>query len=198
MRRSPGDTTHDRRQSIAKQEKLMSPVLKRATPDHSWPSPVPSRLQHVAPIQRRRRASISASATASASAMPSASAQSDDSIDDRAEDVLDDVAGEPDFPLEGFGSLWTLAPIRSNRQSCGSTPRPRDRRKHPAAGTTVPGFTVTDDALWACVSRRRSNRSGDEQITGEVGFETGQVVGRLASGNGSVWRSASRVACRTS
>ena len=50
------------------------------------------------------------SAAVSAGAAPSASAATVDSIDDRAEATLADVTGEPDWPLEGFGSMWALAP----------------------------------------------------------------------------------------
>ncbi len=48
------------------------------------------------------------SAAASSSAIPSASAQAVDSIEDRADVILYNVTGEPDWPLEGFGSLWVL------------------------------------------------------------------------------------------
>jgi len=103
--------------------------------------------------------------------------------------VLDNVTGEPDFPLEGFGSMWALASDQEQPAILRIDPATTEIvASIPLPGRQCQGFTATDDALWACVNGGvvRIDPTTNE-ITGEVPFETGQVVGRLAYGDGSVW-----------
>ena len=129
------------------------------------------------------------SAAASSSAIPSASAQAGDSIEDRADVILDNVTGEPDWPLEGFGSLWVLTADQEEPAILRIDPETTESiASIPLPGQRCQGFTVTDDAVWACVTAGvvRIDPATNE-ITDEVAFETGQVWGRLAFGSGSVW-----------
>jgi streptogramin lyase len=133
--------------------------------------------------------SPSPSAASSPSSLPSASAPAADSIDDRAEAVLTDVTGEPDWPLEGFGSVWILAPDQEEPAILRLDPETNEIvTSIPLPGQRCQGSTVTDEAVWACVTAGVVRIDPETNaITGEVPFETGQVWGRLASGGGSVW-----------
>src|SRR5918999_2421791 len=64
-----------------------------------------------APPASPSSAAPSRTATVASSAIHAAtpSASAGDSIEDLAEATID-IAGEPDLPAEGFGSMWFLAP----------------------------------------------------------------------------------------
>lgn len=127
-------------------------------------------------------------ATALPSASPSASPAAD-SIEARADAVLADIPGEPDWPLEGFGSIWLLAPDSEEPALLRVDPETNEIVATVAiSGRLCQGFTVSDDAVWACSSDGvvRIDPATNE-ITGEVAFETTQVYSRLAFGSGSVW-----------
>ena len=130
-----------------------------------------------------------ASTATSSGASPSASAPTGDSIDDRAEASLENVAGEPDWPLEGFGSIWALAPDQEEPAMLRLDPATNEIvASIPLPGQRCQGSTVTEDAIWACVTAGVVRIDPETNaITGEVPFETGQVWGRLAYGSGSVW-----------
>ena len=130
-----------------------------------------------------------ASTATSSGASPSASAPTGDSIDDRAEAILENVAGEPDWPLEGFGSIWALAPDQEEPAMLRLDPATNEIvASIPLPGQRCQGSTVTEDAIWACVTAGVVRIDPETNaITGEVPFETGQVWGRLAYGSGSVW-----------
>jgi hypothetical protein len=134
-------------------------------------------------------ASHSASSTSSPDAQPSESAQAGESIDDRADAVLADVSGEPDFPLEGFGSVWALASDQDQPAILRIDPATTEIvASIPLPGRQCQGFTVAEDAVWACVDGGAVRIDpATNSITDEVPFETGQVWGRLAYGSGSVW-----------
>lgn len=130
-----------------------------------------------------------ATAAASPSAAPSASAPAGDAVEDQSVAILENVTGEPDWPLEGFGSLWLLAP---------DSDEPALLRVDPATneitaairlpGNICQGFTVTDDAVWACTPNGVVRIDpATNAITGEVTFDTPEVFSRLAFGAGSVW-----------
>ena len=58
----------------------------------------------------------------------------------------------------------------------------------PLPGQRCQGFTVSDDAVWACVTGGVVRIDPETNaITDEVPFETAQVWSRLAFGAGSVW-----------
>ena len=103
--------------------------------------------------------------------------------------MLDNVTGEPDFPLEGFGSVWALASDQEQPAILRIDPATTDIvASIPLPGRQCQGFTVTDDAVWACVDGGVVRIDpATNVITDEVPFETGQVWGRLAYGSGSVW-----------
>lgn len=118
----------------------------------------------------------------------SPSASAGQAVEDRAVAVLE-IVGEPDWPLEGFGSLWVLVPDQEE---------PAIVRVDPATnqviasillpGRVCQGFTVTDDAVWACVTDGAVRIDPETNaIDGEVAFETGAAFGLLAFGGGSVW-----------
>ena len=130
------------------------------------------------------------SAAASSSAIPSASAAGR-RLDRRPRRVIfENVTGEPDWPLEGFGSVWALT---ARPGGAGHPPaRPGDERDRspaiPLPGQRCQGFTVSDDAVWACVTGGVVRIDPETNaITDEVPFETAQVWSRLAFGGGSVW-----------
>lgn len=127
-------------------------------------------------------AESAASRSASPSAVPN-------SIEDRAEAVIADVAGEPDWPLEGFGSLWLLAADSEEPALLRLDPETNEIvATIPIPGRSCQGFTVTDDAVWACVDDGAARVDPEtNEIAGEVAFETGMVWSRLAFGGGSVW-----------
>ncbi len=129
-----------------------------------------------------------ATAAASPSASPSASAAGD-SIEDRAEVAIEDVAGEPDWPLEGFGSIWLLAADSEEPSLLRLDPATNEIiATVPIPGRGCQGFTVSEDALWACVDDGAVRIDpATNAIVGEVAFETGTVKSRLAFGDGSVW-----------
>jgi sugar lactone lactonase YvrE len=127
-------------------------------------------------------ANVSPSANASASA-------AGDSIEDRAEVVIEDVAGEPDWPLEGFGSVWFLAADSEEPSLLRLDPATNEIvASVPIPGRGCQGFTVSDDAVWACVDEGVVRIDpATNAIVGEVSFESGSVASRLAFGDGSVW-----------
>jgi hypothetical protein len=137
----------------------------------------------------RAPASQSASAAFSPDAEPSESAPAGDSIDDRADAVLANVTGEPDFPLEGFGSIWALASDQEQPAILRIDPATAEIiASIPLPGRQCQGFAATDDAIWACVDGGVVRIDpATNAITDKVPFETGQVWGRLAYGSGSVW-----------
>lgn len=127
-----------------------------------------------------------ATATLAPSPSPSAAAGS---IEDLADTILEDVAGEPDWPLEGFGSLWLLAPDSEEPSLVRLDPATNEILATVAIpGRGCQGFTVSDDALWACVDGGAVRIDPTTNaVVGEVAFETGAVWSRLAYGAGSVW-----------
>ena len=129
------------------------------------------------------------STAASSNAIPSASAQAGDSIDDRADLILDNVTGEPDWPLGGFGSLWVLTADQEEPAILRIDPETTEAiASIPLPGQRCQGFTVSDDAVWACVTGGVVRIDPETNaITDEVPFETAQVWSRLAFGAGSVW-----------
>lgn len=130
-----------------------------------------------------------ATVAASSSAAPSPAAPAGDAVEERAVAVLDNVAGEPDWPLEGFGSLWLLAPDSDAPSLLKIDPATNEiTATILLPGNICQGFTVTDDAVWACTpSGAVRIDPATDAITGEVTFETPEVFGRLAYGGGSVW-----------
>ena len=134
-------------------------------------------------------AASASQATATPAPSPTASASAPASVEDRAEAIFEDVAGEPDWPLEGFGSLWLLAP---------DSEEPSLLRVDPATneivasivlpGSVCQGFTMSDDAVWACTTTGVVRIDPETNaITHEVAFEAGPAFGSLAFGSGSVW-----------
>lgn len=99
------------------------------------------------------------------------------------------VHGGPDFPTEGFGSLWFLAP---------DSEQPSLVRVDPASNETVAtiplpdrlcqGFAITDEAVWVCTASgaARINPESNE-IDGDIEFDTGQFAGRWATDGRTVW-----------
>ena len=82
-----------------------------------------------------------ASTATSSGASPSASAPTGDSIDDRAEAILENVTGEPDWPLEGFGSIWALAPDQEEPAILRIDPATNEIvASIPLPGTALPGL----------------------------------------------------------
>ena len=140
----------------------------------------PSAPQPTTPAAGTANVSPSASASASAAG---------DSIEERAEVVIEDVAGEPDWPLEGFDSLWLLAPDSEEPSLLRLDPATNEIiATVPIPGNDCQGFTVSDDALWACVDDGAVRIDpATNAIVGEVAFETGMVWSRLAFGHDSVW-----------
>jgi streptogramin lyase len=129
-----------------------------------------------------------ATVAASPNDAPSPSAQAGEAAEDRAVAVID-IVGEPDWPMAGFGSMWVLVPDQE---------APAIARIDPATnaviasvllpGQVCQGFTVTDDAVWACVTGGVVRIDPEtNEITDEVAFETGAAFGSLAFGSGSVW-----------
>lgn len=109
-------------------------------------------------------------------------------IDDVAEAVIE-VSSGPDFPTEGFGSMWILAPDRGTPALVRVDPETNEEIARIALpGQLCQGFTVTDDAVWACTpdGAVRVDPSTNE-IVGSVAFDIGQFYGRLAAGAGSIW-----------
>jgi hypothetical protein len=138
----------------------------------------------VSPSAPQPTTPTSATATALASASPAA-----DSVEARADAVLADIQGEPDWPLEGFGSIWLLAPDSEEPALLRLDPETNEIVASVAiSGRLCQGFTVSDDAVWACSSDGvvRIDPATNE-ITGTVAFETAQVYSRLAFGSDSVW-----------
>ena len=140
--------------------------------------------------------SIVASATSTLIESPSPSPASLDptpdpnSIEARASAILEQE-GSPDWPAEGFGSLWLLVPD----QEMPSLLRVDPESLAIVAAIALPetsrqcqGFVVTDDAVWACTGEGavRIDPSSN-QIEGSVAFPVGQFLGRLAAGAGAVW-----------
>lgn len=99
------------------------------------------------------------------------------------------VDGGPDFPTEGFGSLWLLAP---------DSDQPSLVRIDPASNETVArirlpdrlcqAFAVTDEAVWACTASGAVRINPDSnEIDGDIEFDTGQFAGRWATDGEIVW-----------
>jgi hypothetical protein len=130
-----------------------------------------------------------ASASAAASPAPSPSASAVASIEDRADATLADVPGEADWPLEGFGSLWLLAPDQEEPSLLRVDPTTNETIASIALpGRSCQGFTVSDEAVWACTPDGAVRIDPETNaIVGEVAFETGMATSRLAFGSGSVW-----------
>lgn len=131
-------------------------------------------------------------AAATATTSPSASqsvAPAGESIEDRAEVTIEDVAGEPDWPLEGFGSIWLLAADSEEPSMLRLDPATNEIiATVPIPGRGCQGFTASDDALWACVDDGAVRIDpATNAIVGEVDFASGSVASRLAFGDGSVW-----------
>ena len=110
------------------------------------------------------------------------------SIDEVAELELD-IVGEPDWPTEGFGSIWAVAADQEE---------PAVVRIDPEDGTVLAtirtprqicqGMGFTEEAAWACTSDGVVRIDPEtNEITGEVAFETGAAYGRLASDGTSLW-----------
>lgn len=136
-------------------------------------------------------AAPSATVIASPSGASSLPAPVGDAVEDRADAILENIEGEPDWPLEGFGSLWLMAP---------DSDEPSLLRVDPATNEVIAaiglpgptrlcqGFTVTDDAVWACTPDGALRIDpATNSVAGEVTFEAAPVAGRLAFGSGSVW-----------
>jgi virginiamycin B lyase len=131
----------------------------------------------------------SATPSETASPVPTPSASTIASIDDLASAALEEVAGEPDWPLEGFGSLWLLAPDQEEPSLLRVDPMTNEIVATVGLpGNLCQGFTVSDDAVWVCTpsGAARVDPTTNE-IVGEVAFDTGEVFSRLAFGDGSVW-----------
>lgn len=118
---------------------------------------------------------------------PSASAAGE-SIEGRADATLD-IVGEPDWPLEGFGSMWAVAPDQEDPAIVRIDPTTNEVVASVLLpGQVCQGFTVTEDAVWACVTAGVARIDPETNaITDEVAFETGAARGSLAYGSGSVW-----------
>ena len=103
--------------------------------------------------------------------------------------MFEDVTGEPDWPLEGFGSVWALVPDQEEPAILRIDPATNEIiASVPLPGQRCQGFTVSDDAVWACVTGGVVRIDPETNaITDEVPFETAQVWSRLAFGAGSVW-----------
>jgi hypothetical protein len=132
--------------------------------------------------------SVSEPSPTAATAAASPSSAAGDSIEGRA-DVTLDLVGEPDWPLEGFGSMWVLAPDQEEPQLVRIDPETNEVVASVALpGQVCQGFTMSDDAVWACVSAGVVRIDPEtNEITDEVAFETGAAFGSLAFGGGSVW-----------
>ncbi len=123
-----------------------------------------------------------------ASDSPSLSDAAGESVEERA-DVVFSLEGEPDWPLEGFGSMWVLAPDQDEPAIIRIDPEANDQvASIPLPGQVCQGFTMSDDAVWACVTAGVVRIDPEtNEITDEVEFETGAAFGSLAFGSGSVW-----------
>jgi streptogramin lyase len=123
-----------------------------------------------------------------ASEAPSPSEPAGDSIEGRADTILD-LVGEPDWPLEGFGSMWVLAPDQEEPKIVRIDPETNEViASIQLPGQVCQGFAMSDDAVWACVTAGVVRIDPEtNEITDEVAFETGAAWGSLAYGSGSVW-----------
>lgn len=124
-------------------------------------------------------------ASASASAAPSGAGLD---IEDEAEAVLE-VSFGPDWPMEGFGSMWVLAPDGGTPAIVRIDPETNEEIARIALpGQLCQGFIVSDDAVWVCTpdGAVRVDPASNE-IVASVAFDVGQFYGRLAAGAGSVW-----------
>ena len=130
-----------------------------------------------------------ATAVASPTSAPSPSEPIGESVEGRAEAILENIAGEPDWPLEGFGSLWLLAPDSEQPSLLRVDPTTNEIvASILLPGNLCQGFTVSDDAVWVCTPDGAVRVDpATNTIVGEVTFETGEVFSRLAFGSGSVW-----------
>ena len=135
--------------------------------------------------------SSSGAATPTTPASASASPEPSDTgldIEDEAEATIE-VSFGPDFPTEGFGSMWILAPDRGTPALVRIDPDTNEElARIDLPGQLCQGFTVSDDAVWVCTpdGAVRVDPSTNE-IVGSVVFEVGQFYGRLAAGAGAVW-----------
>lgn len=120
---------------------------------------------------------------------PSAS-PAGDTIDDRAGTTIA-VDGGPDWPTEGFGSIWLLAPDSNNPSLVRLNPETNEEVvRIELPGRLCQGFNVTEDAVWVCAPEGVVRVDPETNaIAGSVSFNAPQVpvFGRLAVGAGSVW-----------
>lgn len=112
------------------------------------------------------------------------------SIEARASAILEEE-GSPDWPAEGFGSLWLLAPDQETPSLLRVDPETVAvvaTIALPESSRECQGFVVTDDAVWACTGEGadRIDPTSNE-IVGSVAFPVGRFYGRLAAGAGAVW-----------
>jgi hypothetical protein len=112
------------------------------------------------------------------------------SIEARASAILE-LEGSPDWPAEGFGSLWLLAPDQETPSLLRIDPESLAvvaTIALPETARQCQGFVVTDDAVWVCTGEGAARIDpGSNQIVGSVAFAVGQSIGRLAAGAGAVW-----------
>jgi hypothetical protein len=128
-------------------------------------------------------------AAATESAVPAPTTSAVASIEELATAALVEVQGEPDWPLEGFGSLWLLAPDQEDPALLRVNPETNEIVASVVVGSrSCQGYTVSDDAVWACTSDGAVKIDpATNDIVGKVAFETALTTSRLAFGSGSVW-----------
>jgi streptogramin lyase len=132
--------------------------------------------------------------SASTEATPVPSASANETIEARADVIIGEIEGEADWPLEGFGSLWMLAPDQEVPSLLRLDPSTNEMvASIELPGRSCQGFTVSDDAVWACTPDGAARIDPEtNEVTGTVAFETGMAKGRLAFGAGSVWALGAR------
>ncbi len=128
-----------------------------------------------------------ATPSASASVAPSESATGA-AIEEIAAATLAVEYG-PDFPAEGFGSLWVLAPDRDSPAMVRVDPATNQEiARVPLPGRACQGFAVGPDAVWACaIDGAVRIDPQTNTVVSTVAYEGAAVFGRLAVGAGSVW-----------
>ncbi|MDQ3880499.1 MAG: hypothetical protein M3295_05460 [Chloroflexota bacterium] len=109
-------------------------------------------------------------------------------MDARATAVLE-LPGSADWPAEGFGSVWFLAPDQETPALLRVDPETLEV----SATIALPdrdcqGYVVADDAIWACTADGvvRIDPATNE-IVDTVPFPIAHFGGRLAVGAGAVW-----------
>jgi hypothetical protein len=100
-----------------------------------------------------------------------------------------DVPGGPDWPLEGFGSLWVLAPDGEPPTVTRIDPITNEiSATIPIPSGPCQALGVTEQAVWACAGNGAAPVDPESNVVGRVvEFEVAQFFGYMPSGAGSLW-----------